>query len=364
MGCDGSIETRIFGLRYFNPRTPVGCDDTIFSNCHNYEISIHAPQWGATGVIRLAGAVAGDFNPRTPVGCDPGEYRGCRSWDVFQSTHPSGVRLYMTRRQNRFNQFQSTHPSGVRRLRLQQRRNRRTISIHAPQWGATRMIAQAQASGKFQSTHPSGVRPVTAIDAIIDGLFQSTHPSGVRPAPRTMQSRPTRYFNPRTPVGCDRCRRYGSPAPSNFNPRTPVGCDLHIKCRLDLRRAISIHAPQWGATWMAGVHDQPCGFQSTHPSGVRLCPSLWRSTAPYFNPRTPVGCDGGHPPIDREREISIHAPQWGATCFVMPEYSFRRFQSTHPSGVRRPADTVWCWATVDFNPRTPVGCDSTIVTLE
>ena len=154
------------------------------------------------------------------------------------------------------------------------------------------MIAQAQASGKFQSTHPSGVRPVTAIDAIIDGLFQSTHPSGVRPAPRTMQSRPTRYFN----------------------PRTPVGCDLHIKCRLDLRRAISIHAPQWGATWMAGVHDQPCGFQSTHPSGVR---------------------QGTLHVVERWVRISIHAPQWGATLPKSLAVNGTLFQSTHPSGVRR-----------------------------
>ena len=190
-----------------------------------------------------------------------------------------------------------------------------SISIHAPQWGAThgrQYISQSRTH--FNPRTPVGCDVYDYSNAETAELFQSTHPSGVRPAPRTMQSRPTRYFNPRTPVGCDRCRRYGSPAPSNFNPRTPVGCDLHIKCRLDLRRAISIHAPQWGATWMAGVHDQPCGFQSTHPSGVR---------------------QGTLHVVERWVRISIHAPQWGATLPKSLAVNGTLFQSTHPSGVRR-----------------------------
>ena len=76
-------------------------------------------------------------------------------------------------------------------------------------------------------------------------------------------------------------------------------------------------------------------FQSTHPSGVRLC-----------------SFDLAHGFVD----ISIHAPQWGATDCAMFSYFFPLFQSTHPSGVRR-----WILLYVgiisDFNPRTPVGCD-------
>ena len=34
---------------------------------------------------------------------------------------------------------------------------------------------------------------------------------------------------------------------------------------------------------------------------------------PYFNPRTPVGCDASGTSLDVSRVISIHAPQWGAT---------------------------------------------------
>ena len=57
--------------------------------------------------------------------------------------------------------------------------------------------------------------------------------------------------------------------------------------------------------------------------------------SPNFNPRTPVGCDSRQPHTYCRRSISIHAPQWGATCFRWRAWG--RF-----------------WY---FNPRTPVGCD-------
>ena len=77
---------------HFNPRTPVGCDVRLASIYSSSSISIHAPQWGAT-------VDAGTFVPK----------------DIFQSTHPSGVRR------------QDCHgPLGAV-----------NISIHAPQWGAT-----------------------------------------------------------------------------------------------------------------------------------------------------------------------------------------------------------------------------------
>ena len=165
--------------------------------------------------------------------------------------------------------------------------------------------------------------------------FQSTHPSGVR-----------------------RCQRlYRLAAHIDFNPRTPVGCDNGLR-ELLLCQLISIHAPQWGATqqiwrgvgpWLISIHAPQWGatitpnvlgsrtysFQSTHPSGVRRQPPRQPRHVRDFNPRTPVGCDDCRPvsclPIrdfnprtpvgcDRARhgagqpvEISIHAPQWGAT---------------------------------------------------
>ena len=253
------------------------------------------------------------------------------------------------------------------------------ISIHAPQWGATLMSEPPTPSARFQSTHPSGVRPAALSDRVIAPEFQSTHPSGVRPPNRRPYEYPTHHFNPRTPVGCDHIMAvnnstimaFQSTHPSGvrrgvggqpivslyFNPRTPVGCDASI----------------------SDSHDSSSRFQSTHPSGVRPPVHGWghesrdfnprtpvgcdlatctsRATATHFNPRTPVGCDRRrqlrvasgvdisiHAPqwgaTDRHAiraprgDISIHAPQWGATARPERSTNTCRFQSTHPSGVR------------------------------
>ena len=124
--------------RYFNPRTPVGCDlVAVWDIGVIVGISIHAPQWGATSKF-------GQF---------------LRKYDEFQSTHPSGVRL--------FDDQVVVRGVGI-------------ISIHAPQWGATTPFTVTRLALIFQSTHPSGVRPVTGTSVISLVRFQSTHPSGVR----------------------------------------------------------------------------------------------------------------------------------------------------------------------------------------
>ena len=54
--------------------------------------------------------------------------------------------------------------------------------------------------------------------------------------------------------------------------------------------------------------------------------------------------------------VSIHAPVWGAT--LKPNYAktSKKFQSTHPCGVRRSSRCQRRWRK-SFNPRTRVGCD-------
>ena len=104
---------------------------------------------------------------------------------------------------------------------------------------------------KFQSTHPSGVRPTGSARQARKEQFQSTHPSGVRRHYLDCAKYETRYFNPRTPVGCD-----------DPLDRVSVKGD-----------GISIHAPQWGATQVNNNCLVSGVFQSTHPSGVR--PAVW-----------------------------------------------------------------------------------------
>ena len=77
--------------------------------------------------------------------------------------------------------FQSTHPSGVRLRKLYCYPYCVVISIHAPQWGATHTPSVSFSSSiQFQSTHPSGVRLPSRNRRRISEQFQSTHPSGVR----------------------------------------------------------------------------------------------------------------------------------------------------------------------------------------
>ena len=121
----------------FNPRTPVGCDAIIVDRHHGRRISIHAPQWGATGL---------DY---TPLALSP------------ISIHAP--------------QWGATWASLAAAMRVD-------ISIHAPQWGATLRLIEQRRKVTFQSTHPSGVRHNPNNITAPAALFQSTHPSGVRRA--------------------------------------------------------------------------------------------------------------------------------------------------------------------------------------
>ena len=142
-----------------------------------------------------------------------------------------------------------------------------SISIHAPVWGATRPFDQCYFRYSFQSTHPCGVR-----------------------------------LNVKATTN----------ASANFNPRTRVGCDLLGKPVFVLSD-ISIHAPVWGATCPLVTHWTRWEFQSTHPCGVRPELQVKAPKVANFNPRTRVGCDFKMAVLKQVKEISIHAPVWGAT---------------------------------------------------
>ena len=168
----------------FNPRTPVGCDNT--------------PHNKPTGPM--------SFNPRTPVGCDYPIYDENHRAELFQSTHPSGVRLSINGRGNKTAWFQSTHPSGVRPPPKATIKTPLRVSIHAPQWGATH--------------HRHAVRSIRQV-SIHAPQWGATfgHP---------IQRHRKKGFNPRTPVGCDQMINSRLTPIASFNPRTPVGCDLSM----------------------------------------------------------------------------------------------------------------------------------------
>ena len=149
-------------------------------------VSIHAPAWGATVVLRAGVMEGASFNPRTRVGCDPSSMKIFYKSKKFQSTHPRGVRHGEALARSPPDQFQSTHPRGVRR----------------------RACMRSGALNSFQSTHPRGVRRVLPHSAGCGRVVSIHAPAwGATSAATTPVWAPTACFNPRTRVGCDRTRR-------------------------------------------------------------------------------------------------------------------------------------------------------------
>ena len=80
--------------RYFNPRTPVGCDLHIPGHgTFSYPISIHAPQWGATHALQSGRRLAAISIHAPQWGATLDSHMVTALLSIFQSTHPSGVRL-------------------------------------------------------------------------------------------------------------------------------------------------------------------------------------------------------------------------------------------------------------------------------
>ena len=247
-------------------------------------------QWNCKTIYKTR-----DFNPRTPVGCDGYFIALSQAGQVFQSTHPSGVRPFV---------HGGRQPTPTISIHAPQWgatdgglaiANPIPISIHAPQWGATSPYSRtANSPTDFNPRTPVGCDLSAQLPALDLHLFQSTHPSGVRQGSCDCDRiiRDISIHAPQWGATGKSTRRRDS---RNFNPRTPVGCDARRDRRLDRAMRISIHAPQWGATAKytpsMTIREE---FQSTHPSGVRP-------------DRMPL-CEG-------LAEISIHAPQWGATVY-------------------------------------------------
>ena len=125
----------------------------------------------------------------------------------------------------------------------------RVVSIHAPAWGATHFFV------------PNRLIWDVSIHAPAWGATRS----------KTVSSRDTKGFNPRTRVGCDTCTKSSARDVPRFQSTHPRGVR---------------HAVGYGRRSLDGT------FQSTHPRGVRRPkPRCGRTTVMCFNPRTRVGCD-------------------------------------------------------------------------
>ena len=194
-----------WGDSCFNPRTREGCDAKPVMECVPELVSIHAPARGATRPTVRYPAPTSSFNPRTREGCDLRFVYVGKARDLFQSTHPRGVRPDRVR---------AGIPGGF-------------VSIHAPARGAT--------SGPDLVPDPWPRFNPRTREGCDDAFAQSVRHCG--------------RFNPRTREGCDynagsiwclllyvsihapargatRAQSAApAPRPRCFNPRTREGCD-------------------------------------------------------------------------------------------------------------------------------------------
>ncbi len=218
-----------------------------FRSCRR--VSIHAPAWGATVVDARSGFFDRCFNPRARVGRDPCSPRRPRRDRCFNPRARVGRDRTLDNSNAPLVLFQSTRPRGARRLPPVHHGPHRTVSIHAPAWGATPIAVEvASTASRFNPRARVGrdIRPQGGTDS--SSRFQSTRPRGARP-PRTPWADETKTcFNPRARVGRDDSIRYVTDYALKFQSTRPRGA-RHAACTAAVTRGcVSIHAPAWGAT--------------------------------------------------------------------------------------------------------------------
>ena len=336
VGCDRSSDTPYPRTRYyFNPRTPVGCDRNGW--CPRSPQPHFNPRTpvGCDSLLIISLRTGHHFNPRTPVGCDE-IIHAVGGFDTISIHAPQWGATDGTAT------FRSDAVISIHAPQWGATTDNQLISdtmigisIHAPQWGATDPNSGTVQQVVFQSTHPSGVRPKPSCRRVDCPQFQSTHPSGVR-LPHHVR-RGARF-------------RISIHAPQ-WGATSPEGATALV-------HTISIHAPQWGATPRRPIGGLPREISIHAPQwGATSSGSRRRVRQMNFNPRTPVGCDTSDTLYFCYRDISIHAPQWGATATPSWTPSSRPYFNPRTpvgcDGARGLGKTYG----IHFNPRTPVGCD-------
>ena len=192
--------------------------------------------------------------------------------------------------------FQSTRPAwGATAATLNTACTRASFQSTRPAWGATLYVAVDRNSAEmFQSTRPRGARLLNRIECAMH-IVVSIH------APRVGRD----CFRQTWPV---RCTAFQSTRPA-------WGATGYPKADYS-RVAVSIHAPAWGAT-SAALHRPEANFVSIHAPRVGRDDAHIEcdECAGCFNPRARVGRDQRRAAGEQgTRQVSIHAPAWGATA--------------------------------------------------
>ena len=149
-------------------------------------VSIHAPAWGATGVVRarqhhLPVSIHAPAWGATSLSCNIPPRRGG---------------------------FQSTHPRGVRQQHGDAARDGFVVSIHAPAWGATASrIHRSARACCFNPRTRVGCDLLPAPGHVAHAAVSIHAPAWGATVPPSSGQGWRACFNPRTRVGCDPARQ-------------------------------------------------------------------------------------------------------------------------------------------------------------
>ena len=210
-----------------------------------YEVSIHAPAWGATSMTCHA-RYACCVSIHAPAwGATSNEYMA-RGSELVSIHAPAWGATPNERRVSHWRLFQSTRPHGARHVLPMYRSVTIYVSIHAPAWGATFRPARLPGGSMFQSTRPHGARRVT-----------------------TLYTFPNSRFNPRARMGRDNTLMYGKLLVKCFNPRARMGRDCARCIRTHARRSFNPRARMGRDEINGELINKDRWFQSTRPHGAR-----------------------------------------------------------------------------------------------
>ena len=264
-----------------------------------YNVSIHAPAWGATWRSRLAmwstwfqstpprggrhwrghdRVSTGHVSIHAPAwGATPDEFMRLARLSVsihapaWGATAGCGATVGL---RTRFNP--RPRVGGDARL-SEYGRELYNVSIHAPAWGATSTPTTKASPGyRFQSTPPRGGRPVPPVSASVRDEFQSTPPRGGRRdvtvyyhVPVAFQSTPPRGGRRSAWSGSRRTTRFQSTPPRGGRQLPP-----YPACRR-ASRGTSRETPHitptigggvWSQRTRMALHGPGRGF-ANHPRG-------------------------------------------------------------------------------------------------
>ena len=240
------------------------------------------------------------------------------------------------------------------------------ISIHAPAWGATvRSLRRSARAWYFNPRSRMGSDRFWMSSILIGSVFQSTLPHGERQN-RVKRLDASKRFQSTLPHG----ERPHSPtqtcARTNFNPRSRMGSDYSATGNWTLVMKFQSTLPhgERPAARREMVEFWETDFNPRSRMGSDTEATGAASSCSYFNPRSRMGSDPSStatsPQYDTFQSTLPHGERLILSYASCDSYGF---QSTLPHGERPVGGLATMAEACDFNPRSRMGSDDSLVRI-